>query len=156
MPRPGSAAVTLTGSIAGRLLAGTALTLLLLLPAAPSALAASLSMEAHALLDGHARIGSWMAVSVTLANDGPEVNGELRIAGGAQGRTRFGLPIELPTGSRKTVALYAQPPAFGQTIDVSLVASNGIVASQKVAYTATDTAQTVVGVIAEKIGRAHV
>src|SRR5207253_6276871 len=89
VPRPGSAAVTLTGSIAARLLAGATLTLLLLVPAAPPVLAAGLSMDAHALLDGHARVGSWMAISVTLANEGPEVNGELRIAGGAQGRTRF-------------------------------------------------------------------
>ena len=149
MPRPGSATVTLPGSIPARLLSAVALAIVLLLPAAPSALAAGPTMEAHALLDGHARVGSWMAISVTLTNDGPEVDGEIRIAGGAQGRTRFGLPIELPTGSRKTVALYAQPPAFGQTIDVSLVGSNGIVAAQKVAFSASDPAQTVVGVIAE-------
>ena len=62
-----------------------------------------------------------MAIAVTVANDGPGVTGELRLNGGAQGRTRFGLPVDLPTGSRKSLEVYAQPPAFGQTLDVSLV-----------------------------------
>src|SRR6185312_10612810 len=76
------------------------------------------AMEAKVLLDGHTRIGSWMAIQVHLKNDGPAVTGELRLSGGAQGRTRFGTPVDLPPGSDKIYLLYAQPPAFGRDIEV--------------------------------------
>ena len=98
-----------------------------------SAAAASPSMEARVLLQGHARVGSWMAIQVRLANDGPAVAGELRIAGGSQGRTRYGLAVDLPTASRKTYVLHAQPPAFGRTIRVELVGASGTIASADVA-----------------------
>ena len=72
-----------------------------------------LTMEAKALLAGHARIGSWMAVSVRLKNDGPPIVGELRL-GDDQGTTRYGVAVDLPTQSDKTYVLHAQPPAFGR------------------------------------------
>ena len=123
----------------------------LLGPAAvTTAAAGQVTMDARVLLDGHARVGSWMAIEVNLANDGPPVTGELRIVGGAQGRTKFGLPVDLPTNSRKSVALYAQPPAFGQALEVTLVGPSGIVATRKVTYVAPDPNRTVIGVIAEK------
>ena len=48
-----------------------------------------LTMEATVLLDGHARVGSWMAIDVRLKNDGPPIVGELRLTGGTQGRTQL-------------------------------------------------------------------
>lgn len=121
-------------------------------PAARPAAAATpgLTLDARALLAGHGRVGSWMAIAVTVANDGPALTGELRLAGGAQGRTRFGLPVDLPTGSRKSVELYAQPPAFGQSLQVDLVTSSGTAASAKLSFTVPDNTQLVVGVVAEK------
>ena len=60
----------------GRFVALLGLLGVLLLPAArPVAAADGLTMEAKALLGGHARIGSWMAVSVRLKNDGPPIVG---------------------------------------------------------------------------------
>ena len=117
---------------------------------ATTAAAGQVTMDARVLLDGHVRVGSWMAVEVNLANDGPPVAGELRVLGGAQGRTRFNLAVDLPTNSRKSVVLYAQPPSFGQSFDVNLVASSGVVATRKVTFVAPDPSRTVVGVIAEK------
>ena len=71
-------------------------------------------MEARILLEGHARVGSWMAIEVHLKNDGPPIVGELRLTGGAQGRTRFATRGRPARPSRdKTYLLYAQPPAFG-------------------------------------------
>lgn len=116
----------------------------------PVAAATGVTLDARALLAGHGRVGSWMAVAVTVANDGPAITGEVRLAGGAQGRTRFGLPVDLPTGSRKSLELYIQPPAFGQTVEVSLVTSAGTAASAKVSYSVPDTNQLVVGVVADR------
>jgi len=108
------------------------------------------AMNAAVMLEGHGRVGSWMAIQVRLRNDGPPVTGELRLTGGVQGRTRFGTPVDLPTQSDKTYLLYAQPPAFGGTLDVTLVDGTRTVATSEVAFTVHDNAQLVVGVIAEQ------
>ena len=90
-------------------------------------------MNARALLQGHVRTGSWFAVAVDVENAGPTVNGELRINGGVDSRTRFGTPVELATGSRKQYILYAQPPTFGGKMKVQLVSGDKVVSEATVA-----------------------
>lgn len=107
-------------------------------------------MEASVLLEGHARVGAWMAIQVNIRNDGPSIVGELRLAAGREGRTRFGTTVDLPTQSDKAYLLYAQPPAFGGNLDVALVTGNQTIATQEVAFTVHDTTQLVVGVVAEQ------
>jgi hypothetical protein len=107
-------------------------------------------MEAAVLLEGHGRVGSWIAIQVHLRNGGPAVVGELRLSAGAQGKTRFGTPVDLPPQSDKIYLLYAQPPAFGGSLDVSLVAGDRTIATNEVAFTVHDATQLVVGVVAER------
>ena len=117
---------------------------------AGSAVAADpLTMTARAMLDGHARLGTWMAIQVDLENAGQPVSGELRLTGGVQGQTRFGTPVDLPTGSRKRYTLYAQPPAFGDRLEVAVVAAGKPVATRQVAFVAADPSQLLVGIVAE-------
>ncbi len=133
-----------------RLLALTGLVAALLVPfASPVAAAEGLTMEVRTLLAGHARVGSWMAVSVRLKNDGPPIVGELRL-GGVQGTSRFGVAVDLPTQSDKTYVLHAQPPAFGREIDIVLVDGTTTLATQKVQFAVHEANQLVVGVIAER------
>lgn len=110
-------------------------------------------MTARALLGGHSRLGSWMAIQVQLENAGPPISGELRLAGGAQGRTRFGVAVDLPTGSRKSYVLHVQPPGFGDRIEVALIANGQQIASQKVAFSLHDPNQLLVGILAAAPGR---
>ena len=112
--------------------------------------AGELTMEARVMLQGHARTGSWAAIEVTLANDGPPLRGELRLDAGEQARTRFSMAVDLPTGSRQTYVLHAQPPAFGRTATVNLVVDDRVVDNASVAYLVHDQAQLVVGVLAER------
>jgi len=118
--------------------------------AAPAAAADGLTMEARILLNGNARIGSWMAIEVHLVNDGPAVSGELRLAGGSQGQTRFSRAVDLPTQSNKTEVLYAQPPAFGSELEIVLASGEQKVASTKAKFSIHDTTQLVVAVVAER------
>lgn len=111
-----------------------------------------LTMEAHTLLAGHARVGSWMAIAIHVRNDGPPITGELRLNGGAQGRTRFGTPVDLPTTSDKTFLVYAQPPAFGRELQVALVSDDRPIATVKAPFTIHDATQMGIGVIADKPG----
>ncbi len=118
--------------------------------ARPASAAGSVKMEAHVLLQGHARVGSWMAIQISLANDGPAVTGELRLAGGSSGHTRFSVPVDLPTNSRQSYLLHAQPPAFGRSVKVDLVSGDKTVGSADVAYLVHDGTQLVVGIVAEQ------
>lgn len=117
-------------------------------PATP----AGMTMEARALVKGHARTGSWMAIRVDLANDGPAFAGELRLIGGTQGRTRFAVPVDLPTTSRKAYTLYVQAPAFGSSLEVALVADEAVVTRRTVAFALHDPGQLVIGIVAERPG----
>jgi hypothetical protein len=114
-----------------------------------AAAADPLTLEARILLGGHARAGSWVAISVHLKNDGPAITGEIRLTGGSQGQTRFGVPVDLPTQSDKTYVLYAQPPAFGSQLEVALADDHRTIASTIAKYTLHDATQLVVAVIAE-------
>ncbi|MBA3876184.1 MAG: hypothetical protein C0498_04480 [Anaerolinea sp.] len=135
----------------GRVLAALFVAALALGPLALSTSAAeNVGLQARVLLQGHARVGSWMAIEVQFTNNGPAVRGELRIAGGSQGRTRFSVAVDLPTDSRKTYVLHAQPPAFGRSVKVELVSGSSTVATADVAYLVHDTSQLIVGVVAEK------
>ncbi|HEX8025813.1 MAG TPA: hypothetical protein VF484_06395, partial [Candidatus Limnocylindrales bacterium] len=125
--------------------------LLAILPLAlPAAAAGGPTMTARVLLQGHTRVGSWMAVSVQLENDGPAVTGELRMDGGSTSATRFSMPVELPTGARQTYTLHAQAPAFGRSVEVDLVQNGSTIAKQTVSYLVHDAGQLIVGVVAEK------
>ena len=121
-------------------------------PAAAVVPPPGLTMEAAVLLDGHARIGAWMAIDVRIKNDGPPLSGELRLTGGTQGRTRFGTPVDAPTQSDQTHRLYVQPPGFGREIEISLVDGTTTIATTKAAYTIHDGTQMVVGIMAERPG----
>ena len=117
--------------------------------AGPAAAVGGPTMEARILLGGHARLGSWVAISVHLKNDGPAVSGELRLVGGSQGQTSFGMAVELPTQSDQVHVLYGQPPAFGGSLSVTLVDGDTTIATAKPTYITHDATQLVVGVVAE-------
>ena len=133
-----------------RLVAACLLVLAAAGPTAPAALAADPpTMTARVLLQGHARVGSWIAIEVHLVNSGPSISGEIRLQGGSQGGTRYATAVQLDSPSDKTWILHAQPPSFGQQLEVVLASSGQILLRQKVAVTIHDPGQLTVGVIAE-------
>lgn len=117
--------------------------------ASPAAADDPLKMSARVLLQGHTRVGSWMAVEVQLANDGPPVAGELRVDT-FQGGARYSMAVDLPTSSRKTYVLHAQPPAFGHNLSLSLLANQASIQTLSVPYQVHNADQMVIGVIAER------
>lgn len=124
---------------------------LALLPLAAVVRAAGPTMTARVLLGGNVRIGSWAAIAVDFVNDGPAVSGELQLTGGSQGRTRYSTPIDLPTGSRKSVTLYAQPSTFRSAFDLVLVNADGAqVAASSLKVINHDALSPLVGVVAER------
>jgi hypothetical protein len=136
--------------IAAALLAAWVLIAVPLRATAPVALAADPpTMTARVLLQGHARLGSWIAIEVRLQNNGPAITGELRLQGGTQGGTRYSIAVDLPSPSDKTWILHAQPPSFGQQLEVVLASGSNVILRQKVAVTIHDANQLIVGVVAD-------
>ena len=121
------------------------------LVAAPARAANPPQMTARVLLAGHARVGAWMAISVDVTSEGPTIEGELRMAAGAQRNTQYSVPIELAAPrAHKVQVLYAQPPSFGAQLEVDLVSNGQTIIRQPVQFTAHDANQLVVGIVAEK------
>jgi hypothetical protein len=132
--------------------AAAALAIVALLgPAAPGVLAVDPpTMTARVLLQGHTRIGSWMAIEVHLVNSGPSISGELRLQTVNQAGTRYAIAVQLDSPSDKTWILHAQPPStFGPQMEVALVSGDQILVRQKVTVTVHDASQLIVGVVAE-------
>jgi len=71
----------------------------------------AITIDVQAGYDGAYRLGDWLPVVVTVANDGPDVRGvlEWRFAG-HPGEAAFQRAIDLPRGSRKrvTIAVFAR------------------------------------------------
>jgi len=99
----------------------------LLLPALPARAASSIQIEARALVGGRYAVGGWMAISVTLVNDGEPTEGTLAADTDAGAVQRF---IEMPAGARKVVMLYLQPEAFQRRVTVQYREPNGTVEAQ--------------------------
>jgi hypothetical protein len=122
-----------------------------LLPLASTARAAGPTMKAAVMLAGHVRLSTWAAITVDLANDGPALVGELRLTGGNQGRTRYSVPVDLPTGSSKRLSMYAQPSPFRSTFDLTLVTNDGTqIATASLKVVNHDLLSPLIGVIAER------
>ena len=108
--------------------AGIVLLLLaLLVPALPARAASAIQIEARALVGGRYEVGGWMAISVTLVNDGEPTEGTLAAETDSGVVQRF---VEMPAGARKVVMLYLQPEAFQRRVTVRYEEPNGSVQAE--------------------------
>ena len=142
---------TPTARLLGLLAAGfVALAGLLAFAAPVGAAESGVHLEARALLGENVRPGAWAAVSVRVSNDGPSFSGELRIRSSQEGRSRYGLAVELPNGARQEHILYAQPPIFGSRLHVELVSGGQTLAAQEVRIRSHDALAPIIAVVAER------
>ena len=111
---------------------------------------ALLRMTAVPLMGGNVRPGSWMGVRVHLENDGPAVNGELRLTGGAQQGSRYSIEVELPTGARQDHLLYTQPTWSAGRLTASLVEGEETRLEQRIPLTSIDPYTTTVFIVADR------
>jgi hypothetical protein len=99
-----------------------AATMALLVAPMPARAASAVDIEARALVGGRYEVGGWLALSVSLVNEGEPTSGHV-VAGTSLGSVqRF---VEMPAGARKVVMLYVQPEAFQREVTVSYDEPNG-------------------------------
>src|SRR5262249_22391760 len=81
-----------------------------------------ITLTIRAGFDGYYKEAQWLPVRITVANDGPDTQGTLRVtvprnSGGDVTVTRA---VDLPTQSRREVFLYIPTEGFLSTLQVSL------------------------------------
>ncbi len=109
----------------------------------------TMKVEAH--FSGHFKFGEWLPLRVTLANDGPALRAEVRAeATEAGGQMAYVFPVELPTGARKQITLYVQPPSFARAMRVRLMDGDRELAVQTAPLVVERNVNYVVGVIAPR------
>jgi hypothetical protein len=119
--------------------------------AAPTVAPASgIRLTAEPMLDGHVRAGTWAAVRVHLENDGPAVDGELRISSADQGRSTYGIAVQLASGARQDHILYGQPGFFGARFVMTLTSGGAVLARQEAPVTTNELGSLGVYVVAER------
>jgi hypothetical protein len=79
-------------------------------------------LQAQPLVGGRFAQGGWLAVSVSLRNDGPPVSGRI-VATGSDGQVRRA--VDLPAGARKEVTLYVRPASYLRSLTVELQDNDG-------------------------------
>jgi hypothetical protein len=116
---------------------------------AADAPASEITMRAEPLLGGKVRRGEWAAVRVHLENDGPAVDGELRIATSEQGASTYGTVVQLATGARQDHIIYGRAGFVGPRFTVDLVSGGAAMATAKVTVQAVEPQTLGVVVVAE-------
>lgn len=111
-----------TVSTRARRAAALAAVLSLLIGAVPAHAATAVDIEVRALAGGRYEIGGWLALSVTLVNQGAPVEGYLTAETDGGTVRRF---VEMPAGARKVVPLYVEPEAFQREVTVTYTEPNG-------------------------------
>ena len=98
-----------------------------LLAAMPARAASSVEIQVRPLMGGRYEVGGWLAVAVTLVNDGEPTEGNLTAATDGGTVQRF---VEMPAGARKVVMLYLQPEAFQRRVTIQYQEPNGTVEAE--------------------------
>ncbi len=117
-----------TRAIAFRWASAAALALGLVMSAvapSPAAAADPITMSARALLGGRYTVGTWLAISVSLANDGAPTAGTLSAPSATGDVLRA---VDLPAGARKEVVLYVRPAGFTRQVIVTFTSAAATVA----------------------------
>jgi hypothetical protein len=136
--------VTLLGMSAASVLAQTE---------TPPPTLTGVGLKARAASDGYFKYGEWLPIWVELDNTGPDRRAEVRAPiTTSAGIQVFTVPVELPAGARKRLAVYVLPNNFSRQVEVSVVSGDEVLASQKVQLSPQPTITYQVGLLSAKRG----
>ncbi len=131
-----------------RLLLALAVLLAVLSPDRAASQDAPITIQVDAAYDGAYRPHTWFPVDVTLTNDGPDVGGVLEWRfPGLPGESAVQYALDLPSGARKRVVMYALARNFARNGELRLISGTDVLAQQDVQIRPIDTGTFLVGVI---------
>lgn len=116
-------------------------------PPLPTEQAEGLTVTASVAGGGIYRVGKWLPVRVTVQNDGPDMQGEVRVSAG-RGGASYAATLDLPRGSRKSATIYALMASFSRRLTVRVVRGGAQVAQQQLVVEPHPAADRLVGIVA--------
>ncbi len=127
-----------------------------------TAAVASPSMAVRVGFEGVVRPGYWAPIEVNLANDGPNVDGQVEVSFKTSGLTfgfqaaptTYTVPLSLPTQSRKQVAVnvLVPPNVQGNKATVAFVAGGKTVVTSDQTYQPLNSQAITCGVLSQSLG----
>ncbi len=108
--------------------------------------------EMRAGFDGLAKAGRWLPVRVTVANDGPSFEGDVRLVTATPGggpSVAYGRAVDLPTRSRKLVQLLGPAPSSARDLRVELTANGREIAARQVSVRLLGASDFLVGMLTD-------
>ncbi|HEU4324753.1 MAG TPA: hypothetical protein VFS21_16535 [Roseiflexaceae bacterium] len=122
--------------------------LVMLPPGRAASQDAPITVQVRAAYDGAYRPYTWFPVDVTLANDGPDVSGVLEWRfPGLPGESAVQYALDLPSGTRKRVVMYAMARNFARNGELRLISGTDVLAQRDVQIRPIDTGTFLIGVI---------
>lgn len=88
-----------------------------------------ITLQAQAAFDGAYQSGSWLPVTVTVQNDGPDRRAAVQVG---TGQSSFAAMLDLPRGARKSATVYAYLPNRSRHLDVWLMEGDRRLAQDRV------------------------
>jgi hypothetical protein len=114
---------------------------------APAGAAPNVRIVAAANFGGAFRAGAWVPITVTLANDGAAVTGEVVAqTDGGGGGGRYFQRVELPTRSQKALVLYVLATDTARNVRVTFTSGQDVVPAPPVGLTLLRAGQQLIGV----------
>jgi hypothetical protein len=117
-------------------------------PAVDASAEDKVTMDVRAGFDGYYKLGSWIPISVVIANEGAEIEGKLRYSSPDVVYTQR---VVLPTHSRKQYTLYPLVPYNERELKVELVQGEKTLAEGKVRVQPLDRQDFLYGVVSDDI-----
>ncbi|MGH2524027.1 MAG: hypothetical protein ACRDH2_16090, partial [Anaerolineales bacterium] len=115
-----------------------------------AASAPGIVLAMRAGFDGYYKDGRWMPVRISVANDGPDARGTLRILAPRNDGNEvvFTRAVELPTQSRREIFMYIPAEGFVNNLDVTLNDGRNLLAKTNARLTQAGASDLVYGVLA--------
>jgi hypothetical protein len=107
-------------------------------------------MSVEPMLNGAFKPGTWAAIRVRLENDGPAIDGELRLTSSVDGSSTFGRVVQLASGARQEHVIYGRMGAFAGRFTMSLISGSTTLATANVTMQSISAGSPVVLVVAER------
>lgn len=104
----------------------------LILPSAVGAEPSPVTMKITAGFDGRGKVGAWIPVRVDVTNQGPEIQGEVRVMfkGDGQFASSYAVPAVLAQGAKKQITVHVPLDMGFRRFDVTLVSAGKVVAKE--------------------------
>ncbi|MDZ4720861.1 MAG: hypothetical protein SH847_20580 [Roseiflexaceae bacterium] len=118
------------------------------MPAQAQSQPIAVTLDAHAGYGGAYRAGEWFPVIIDVANDGPDLRGELVWElPGQRNEPSFRYSVDLPRGSRKRITINAFSRGFARSGQVRLLSNDVVLADRSVSIDPIDSDKFVIGVV---------